>query len=95
MASSSSDLHALRSRLATVLSWCQSAVVLLVASGVALGVLGGPSLPLERIGIVVLVASPFVVTAAIAATAARHRGRLIAFAVATLALAAIGIALAA
>jgi heme/copper-type cytochrome/quinol oxidase subunit 3 len=95
VASSGSDLRSLGTRLAAVLTWCQAAVVLLVATGVALDLAGGPALPLKQVGLAILVASPFVVTAAVAATAARERGRLIAFAVATLVLAGMGIALAA
>ena len=95
MDSSASDLRLLRARLTTLLGWSQAIVVLCVATGFALRAVGGSPAPLELIGVTVLVASPFVVTTAVALTAERHRGRLIAFAVSTLALAAIGIGLAA
>jgi hypothetical protein len=93
--SSGSDLRTLRIRLATVLGWCQAIVVLFVATGLGLRTVGGSRVPLELIGVTVLVASPFAVTAAIALTAEGRRRRLLVFAVATLALAGIGIVLAA
>jgi heme/copper-type cytochrome/quinol oxidase subunit 3 len=95
VASSGSDLRTLGARLATLLGWSQAIVVLCVATGLAFRAVGGSPVPLELIGVTVLVASPFVVTAAVALTAERHRGRLIVFAMSTLALAAIGVALAA
>lgn len=95
MASSSSDLQPLRQRLSVVLRWCQTVVILLVVAGIVLRFVHESPLPLDLIGVTVLVASPFVLTAVVALTADRHPGRLIAFAVATLALASLGIALAA
>ncbi len=95
MDSSASDLRPLCARLATLLGWSRAVVASVVAAGFAFRAVGGSPVLLELIGVTVLVASPFAVTAAVALTAERHRGRLIVFAVSTLALAAIGVALAA
>jgi hypothetical protein len=93
--SNSSDVEVLGARLAAVLLGAQWAAVALICAGLALEVAGWTKVRLETLGVGVLVATPFLATAFIALTAGRARARLAIFAVATLALAGLGIVLAA